>query len=337
MGNKVSSTSTSDDSESDTQAKERDKQISRSKDKKEKKSKKNKKESKGDKLVAPSPRVDGADNALLTGDGSFQEGSMAGSLLTSMMVAHRNFTESLRQVQTEDQPLMTLARMTHFDVPTLRSLQQVFTAISCHDANDNLISAEELCRATGTHPGSLLGRALFRLLDMTKANNINFRAWVLMLSKLSPQASLDDKIGFAFNLYDGDGDGYIDKAEVVAMLRQAISDLSEEDARAMIAHAFDQVDADRDHRINFSDYRLMASASQDFYEAFTIDVPLLLAQYNVLSHEEARERVVKLRERDLRQDEKMNTPANQAREQAFMEREEDDLHVVVDIDSLDID
>jgi hypothetical protein len=172
---------------------------------------------------------------------------------------------------------------------------------------------------------------------MTKANNINFRAWVLMLSKLSPQASLDDKIGFAFNLYDGDGDGYIDKAEVVAMLRQAISDLSEEDARAMIAHAFDQVDADRDHRINFSDYRLMASASQDFYEAFTIDVPLLLAQYNVLSHEEARERVVKLRERDLRQDEKMNTPANQAREQAFMEREEDDLHVVVDIDSLDID
>lgn len=253
------------------------------------------------------------------------------------LIAQRNFSESLKQVQNEEQPLMTLSKLTHFDLPTLRSLQSVFQAISCSEGNDNLISASELCKSCGTRPDSLLGRALFRLLDITRSNNINFRTWVLMLSKLSPHASLDDKIGFAFNLYDGDGDGYIDKAELVGMLRQAITDLSEDDAAAMITHAFEQADADNDHRINLNDYRLMASGSRDFAEAFTIDVPSLLAHYNVISADEAQQRVGLLRERDLRQDEKMNTPAQQAKEKAFMEQEEDDLHVVVDVDTLDIE
>lgn len=45
----------------------------------------------------------------------------------------------------------------------------------------------------------------------------------------------------------------------------------------------------------------------------------------------------KLRDRDARQDEKMMAPESQAKDKAFMEREEDDLRVIEDVDSLDLE
>jgi Ca2+-binding EF-hand superfamily protein len=255
----------------------------------------------------------------------------------SMKVAAKSFSDSLRRIQGEDQPLVTLAKTTHFDVPTLRALRGVFSTISCQDAKDDLISAQELCRSTGTNPGSLLGRALFRLMDITRSNQINFRSWVTMLSRLTPAASLDEKVALAFSLYDGDGDGYIDRAELVSMLRSVIHDLSAEDAERMITHTFEQADTDGDQRINLSDYRALVSGSKDFLQSFTIDVPTLLAHYHVISADEVEERRDKLRERDLRQDEKISGAPYIEREKLFMEKEEDDLQVINDVDALDIE
>jgi len=229
--------------------------------------------------------------------------------------------------------------MTHFDVSTLRALHKVFDAISSVDAEDDLISFEELCRATGARPGSLLSKALFQLLDITRSNQINFRTWVTMLSALSPEASMDEKINFAFNLYDNNGDGFIDKTDLKIMLLSATENtlgLSEGEAQQLIAKAFEQADQDNDQRINLSDYRHLVSGSQSFADAFTINVETLLAHYNIIPTEEITERVERLRERDARQDEKLNAPAQQAKDEAFMSKEEDDLCVVHDVDALDI-
>ncbi len=261
----------------------------------------------------------------------------AGESNNSMKVAARDFTASLKQIQGEDQPLVALSKTTHFDVATLRALRTVFTAISDMDAKDDLISARELCRATGAHPDSLLGRALFRLLDITRSNQINFRSWVLMLSRLSPAATLEEKIVFAFSLYDGDGDGYIGRDELVAMLRSVMVDLTPEDAEGMIAHAFDAVDHDGDRRIGLEEYKALAQGSHGFAESFTIDVQQLLAHYNVISADDIALRVHKLRERDQRQDERISGAPYVEREQRFMEKDEDDLKVVHDIDALDLD
>jgi len=258
-----------------------------------------------------------------------------GSLVTSMVAAQRNFSESLKQVQSEDQPLVMLAKMTNFDMPTIRALQGVFQKISDHDGKDNLISAQELCLATGIPPDSILGKALFRLMDITRSNNINFRTWVLMLSKLSPMASIEDKISFAFNIYDDNGDGFIDKPDLIAMLRSIIPDLSEQDALQLIESLFDVADQDGDRRIDFDDYRSLVVNSQAFYDSMTIDIATVLRQhYNVISEDQIAERVFKLQERDLRQDERANRETE--KEQVFMEREHEDVKIVDNLDDLDL-
>ena len=262
---------------------------------------------------------------------------VTGASNNSMKAAAKTFSDSLKRIQGEEQPLVTLAKTTHFDVPTLRSLQDVFAAISSMDAADDLISTQELCRSTGTNPDSLLGRALFRLMDITRSNQINFRSWVTMLSHLTPAASVDEKVRFAFSLYDGNGDGFIERAELVGMLRSAMHDLSVEDAEDMIDVAFAQADSDGDKRITLEDYSNMVSSSRDFLASFTIDIRLLLAQYNVISPAEIENRVGKLKERDARQDEKLTAAPYVEREKMFMEKEEDDLQIINDVDALDIE
>lgn len=258
-----------------------------------------------------------------------------GSLVNSMVMAQRNFSEALCQVQSEDQPLVMLSKMTHFDMPTIRALQHVFTKIGDHDGKDNLISVQELCHASGIPLDSLLGKALFRLFDITRSNNINFRTWVLMLSKLSPGASIEEKVAFAFNVYDNDGDGFIERPELVAMLRSVIPDLSETDTHSLIESLFAVADKDGDKRIDLDDYRSLVVNSQAFYDAFTIDIQTILRQhYNIISQEEIKHRIDKLQERDMRQDERANRQDNQ--EVEFMTREHEDVQTVNNLDDLDI-
>lgn len=277
------------------------------------------------------------DGSIHIGDSVYDEDGRSNMSNNSIKIAARNFAESLKVIQNDDQPLLALTRMTHFDMQELRALQSVFDSIACAEANDNLISANELFAAIGANKNSLLGKALFRLMDITRSGQINFRTWVVMLSALSPEALIDEKIKFAFNLYDDNGDGFIDKNDIVHLLTSAIADLTVEEAKIMINKAFEQADQDKDSRINISDYQQLANGSDSFFHAFTIDIAGLLAHYNIISQEEIAHRVHKLKERDLRHDEKINAPSNQAKDKAFMEREEDDLQVVFDVDLLDID
>ncbi len=150
---------------------------------------------------------------------------------------------------------------------------------------------------------------------------------------------MDEKINFAFNLYDDNGDGFIDEQGLKKMLLSATEStigLSDREAATLISKAFEQADHDKDKRINLADYRHLVTGSQNFFDAFTVNVENILAQYNVISPDEIQARVEKLRVRDARHDEKLNAPAQQAKDQAFMEKEEDDLRVIDDVDALDV-
>uniref|UniRef100_A0A0A9WDD8 Calcineurin B-like protein 4 n=1 Tax=Lygus hesperus TaxID=30085 RepID=A0A0A9WDD8_LYGHE len=94
-------------------------------------------------------------------------------------------------------------------------------------------------------------------MDITRSGQINFRTWVLMLSSLSPEAHPDEKVAFAFSLYDSNDDGYIDKSDIVNLLTSSITDLSVDDVRVLINRSFELADYDKDSRINVADYKLL--------------------------------------------------------------------------------
>ncbi len=139
------------------------------------------------------------DGSIHIGDSAYDDDQRSNFSDASLRLAARNFAESLKMIKNDDQPLISLTKTTHFDMQELRALQSVFHSIACAEDNDNLISADELFAAIGANRNSLLGKALFRLMDITRSGQINFRTWIIMLSSLSPEASIDEKIDFAFN------------------------------------------------------------------------------------------------------------------------------------------
>ena len=50
-----------------------------------------------------------------------------------------DLTKPLEQLRQEEGPLLALARVTYFDVPTLRKLQRIYEHISSSRENDGII------------------------------------------------------------------------------------------------------------------------------------------------------------------------------------------------------
>ena len=193
------------------------------------------------------------------------------------------FHAPLDHFREEERPLHDLAASTNFDMATLRKLLVVFEEIAASDADDGLIDSAELTEAMGLRDASaLLARALFRLFERTHNKQIDFPNWVRTLSALAPQAALEDKIRFSFQLYDLNNDGKIEMSELRAMLEAAVKDenvlhLSEEDLREWCDYTLRAVDADGNGHVDYQEYRACVAASPRFLRTFTLDIAALVA------------------------------------------------------------
>lgn len=64
----------------------------------------------------------------------------------------------------------------------------------------------------------MLGEQLFKLFDTSNSGLINFEEFISGIAKFS-KGSVEEKYRMIFDLYDLCGDGYIDKAELVALVK----------------------------------------------------------------------------------------------------------------------
>ncbi|KAD2806267.1 hypothetical protein E3N88_39644 [Mikania micrantha] len=149
-------------------------------------------------------------------------------------------------------------------VNEVEALRELFNKLSSSIIDDGLIHKEELQlallnSAVGEKSENLFLNKVFDLFDEKQNGVIEFEEFVHVLSIFHPNAPMEQKIDFAFRLYDLRKTGYIEREEVqemiVATLKETGMYLSDEVLEKIIDNTFADADADMDGRINKEDWR----------------------------------------------------------------------------------
>ncbi|XP_024969305.1 calcineurin B-like protein 10 isoform X2 [Cynara cardunculus var. scolymus] len=174
--------------------------------------------------------------------------------LSSCFDAHRS--RSVKPPQTFDD-----IRHLALSVNEVEALRELFNKLSSSIIDDGLIHKEELQLALLESSGgdNLFMNRVFDLFDEKQNGVIEFEEFIHVLSIFHPAASLEQKIDFAFRLYDLRQTGYIEREEVremiVATLRETGMHLSDEILEEILDKTFADADADMDGRINKEEWK----------------------------------------------------------------------------------
>ncbi|XP_039271708.1 neurocalcin-delta-like [Styela clava] len=100
---------------------------------------------------------------------------------------------------------------------------------------------------------------IFRTFDENQDGRIDFREFITALS-LTSQGTVDEKLGWAFNIYDLDGNGYISMSEMMKIIdaiyntRPPKERLTSEDIRNRTKSTFEKLDSNHDGRISRKEF-----------------------------------------------------------------------------------
>ncbi|XP_064639975.1 lysophosphatidylcholine acyltransferase 2-like isoform X2 [Lineus longissimus] len=107
-------------------------------------------------------------------------------------------------------------------------------------------------------------KEVFDMYDRDGSGTIDFREYVIGLSLISMPANTDETLQLAFRLFDVHGDGYITLPELTSILHHSFN---MEDIE--ILKLFNEVDANKDEKITYDEFKAYAVKKPEYARLFT--------------------------------------------------------------------
>ncbi|KDP34106.1 hypothetical protein JCGZ_07677 [Jatropha curcas] len=186
------------------------------------------------------------------------------ALIEVLIYAVTNCFDCQPRIQKISYRLTDLARLSlesPFSINELEALYELYKKLSTSIIDDGLIHKEELQLALFQTPygENLFLDRVFDLFDEKKNGVIEFDEFIHALSVFHPYAPFEQKIDFAFRLYDLRQTGFIEREEVrqmvIAILLESDVILPETLLDDIIDKTFSEVDADKDGRISKEEWK----------------------------------------------------------------------------------
>jgi len=99
---------------------------------------------------------------------------------------------------------------------------------------------------------------LIAIFDEDGGGDVDFQEFVSGLSAFSSKGNKEQKLRFAFKVYDIDRDGYISNGELFIVLKMMVgSNLKDQQLQQIVDKTIMEADLDRDGKISFEEFTKM--------------------------------------------------------------------------------
>jgi serine/threonine-protein phosphatase 2B regulatory subunit len=167
-----------------------------------------------------------------------------------------------------DDELDAIRYGTPFSKAEITKLYTRFKEID-HDGSAS-ISAEEFQQIPELSMNPLASR-IIEVFDEDGVNAVDFKQFVHNLAVFSKKTKRDDKLSFAFRIFDVAGDGYIDSEELFIIVKLMVGkNLTDSAIQDLVEKTILEADGDKDGVLSWEEFK-RALAFVDVEKILTID------------------------------------------------------------------
>ncbi|XP_067000073.2 calaxin-like [Anabrus simplex] len=165
---------------------------------------------------------------------------------------------------------VALSQSSHFNLIETETLLLMYYKLTQGGTMDRKRFRAVLHAALDMTSDTLMDR-IFTVVDRSRRGNITMESWIGALS-LFLRGTQEEKIKYAFSVYDVHHDGMITKDIMFvlmnkSLIRQSQDEDADEGIRDLVEMMLKRMDLDRDGRISFNDFRNSCLASPLLLEA----------------------------------------------------------------------